>query len=332
VTGSMAAPNGFTHAFRLDGGSFTDLGSLVGPTGTSVGRGVSAGGNVTGSSTSAAGPAHAFVTIGSTMLDLGVLPGYTTSEGTAVNSGGLVTGFSSGPGLPTRAFVSSGPGGALVDLGTLGGNFSQGNAISEAGRVAGVSTVRGGASHAFRSGASGGGLEDLGTLPGGSTSVGLGINADGQVTGFSDGPGSGFHAFVTQGSTMIDLGTLGGGTTSFGLGLNGQGHVVGRSSIAGGAFRGFLWTPAKDGNPAAMTDLNAFLAPGSGWVLTDAQAIDENGIVVGLGLLNGQSHAYRLIPDHLVPIPAPPAFALAAIGGACVAARERHRRRRAGAA
>jgi len=43
-----------------------------------------------------------------------------------------------------------------------------------------------------------------------------------------------------------------------------------------------------------MIDLNSLLPAGSGWVLTDAMAINDSGQIVGNGVINGQSHAYLL--------------------------------------
>ena len=48
---------------------------------------------------------------------------------------------------------------------------------------------------------------DLGTL-GGTFSVGLAINASGQVTGFADTADGDIHAFLWDGTTMQDLNAL----------------------------------------------------------------------------------------------------------------------------
>jgi hypothetical protein len=48
-----------------------------------------------------------------------------------------------------------------------------------------------------------------------------------------------------------------------------------------------------------MHDLNNMIAPGSGWELTDATAINDNGQISGSGVLNGiqtVNHAVRLDP------------------------------------
>jgi probable HAF family extracellular repeat protein len=113
---------------------------------------------------------------------------------------------------------------------------------------------------------------DLGTL-GGSFTAGYGINASGQVAGYSFTPGdASVHAFLYDGTlhdlgegaafsindsgqvtgrsgsghaflydgTMKDLGTL-GGTTSEGRGINDSGHVAGYSRTTDDAFHAFLY-------------------------------------------------------------------------------------------
>jgi probable HAF family extracellular repeat protein len=84
-------------------------------------------------------------------------------------------------------------------------------------------------------------MTDLGTL-GGTYSDGWGINASGQVTGFSSTTGeASWHAFLYFSGIMTDLGTL-GGTYSDGKGINALGQVVGTSNISGDAdYHAFLY-------------------------------------------------------------------------------------------
>jgi probable HAF family extracellular repeat protein len=58
-------------------------------------------------------------------------------------------------------------------------------------------------------------MTGLGTLPGGSSSLADGINAVGQVVGYSDSAG-GQHAFLWQNGAMTDLGTLPGDSSASG--------------------------------------------------------------------------------------------------------------------
>jgi probable HAF family extracellular repeat protein len=326
----------------------TDLGDL--PNGLkSQGNGVNASGGVVGTSTQPRNRSDGFRTgAGGQLIDLGTLGGVVT-RGNAINQSGEVTGTSQVPGQGMHAFIG-GPGG-LTDLGTLGGSFSEGFAINNLGQVAGDSTTNGGQTHAFMTGLTGG-MIDLGTLNGFDTSQARGINAFGQVAGTSstagvshamrvdgvgklvdlgalagggnssgqaindfgvvvgsaDDAGQFTHAALFDAAGFHDLGTL-GGSTSIAQGINNLGQVVGQSLAAGQAFHAFLWDPAH-----GMRDLNAMIAPGSGWTLMDAAAISDTGYITGVGSINGQTHAFLLTPEAAA-IPEPPALALLALGG-----------------
>ena len=53
-----------------------------------------------------------------------------------------------------------------------------------------------------------------------------------------------------------------------------------------------------------MEDLNKFLDPNSGWVLSDATGINELGQICGNGTLNGQGHSFLLTPvNEIEPKP-----------------------------
>ena len=113
----------------------------------------------------------------------------------------------------------------MIDLGTLGGDFSYGTAISENGQVAGYSTIDAtdGLIHAFLY--QDGKMRDLGSLgdKGGKTdqSFAMGVNSAGQVVGYAFlSPSSGMQqvAFVYRDGAMQDLNKMIGGlpgVTSF---------------------------------------------------------------------------------------------------------------------
>ncbi len=297
VTGSSAITGSSPeHAFVTSGGVMTDLGTLGGT--SSGGYAINNSGQVTGyadtSGYSAADPiadghTHAFVTTGGVMTDLGTLGG-SSSLGFGINSSGQVTGSSD----TTRdraqhAFVTTGS--VMADLGTLGGTDSVGFGINSSGQVTGWSDTTGNsASHAFLY--SGGIMSNLGTL-GGKNSEGFGINSSGQVTGYSNTASGADHAFVSFSGVMIDLGTL-GGTYSYGSGINSSGYVVGNASILGGTVdHAFLY----DGT--SMIDLNAVTTGLNGFSLESAQAINDQGAIVGFGQTSGgQTHAFLLTAQN----------------------------------
>src|SRR3954469_5210272 len=146
-------------------------------------------------------------------VDLGTLGG-SFAVATKVNDAGMVIGYSALPGdVATHTFVWTRLTG-MVDIGTLGGNFtfpSFPDALNENGMVAGSSTLAGDAvTHAF-AWTRAGGMIDLGTL-GGSSSLASGINARGTIVGSSTLAGDvARHAFVwTEADGIVDIGTLGG--------------------------------------------------------------------------------------------------------------------------
>jgi probable HAF family extracellular repeat protein len=151
---------------------------------------------------------------GSTVTGLGFLGTSSLSVAFDMSTNGKVSGYSEispGPNFGPHAFVYAN--GAMIDLGTLGGERSIATAVNDFGQAAGDSNTATGASHAFRY--SNGVLRDLGTLGGPSTEANA-INNPGVVVGSSnvDAEGVVAHAYMTCNcGELLDLGTLPGGTT-----------------------------------------------------------------------------------------------------------------------
>jgi probable HAF family extracellular repeat protein len=126
-------------------------------------------------------------------------------------------------------------------------------------------------------------VTDLGTL-GGSMSSGYGMNAAGQVTGYSYTAGNAaYRSFSYSNGTMADLGTL-GGTYSIGQGINAAGQVTGfASTTANAAQHAFLYSNG------AMTDLGTL-----GGTYSYGQGINAAGQVAGYANTAGNAayHAY----------------------------------------
>jgi len=95
---------------------------------------------------------------------------------------------------------------------------------------------------------------------------------------------------------MRDLGTVKGDPCSSAYAMNAEGQVIGASLACDfSVVRGFLW---EDGR---MIDLDRFVPPNSGISLTDPSSINDRGEIVIGGTLNGNQHAFVLVPcgeDH----------------------------------
>lgn len=136
------------------------------------------------------------------------------------------------------------------------------------------------------------------------------------ATGSNSSIGEFSHAYLYDynAGTLLDLGTLYGGLTSSAADINDLNQVVGTSWLATQLtsvydptqYHAFLW------ENGAMTDLNTLLPAGSGWILTAATAINDNGDIVGTGLLNGQAHGFLLTNGQSQPpLPTEPPVAMA---------------------
>lgn len=209
------------------------------------------------------------------------------SVATGINERGLIAGNSSGwPGHSgcdvVHAIVVDG--GAIRDLGTLGGATSSAAAINDAGQVAGSAELPNGHSHAFISGP--GGLTDLGTL-GGTESFASAINSNGHVVGYSISGNGAWRAFLWDGHAMRDLG-IPFYPDSYALAVNSHDVAVGRLehmfAMAAALFR--------DGQ---VLELSAMIGA-SRFQLAEARGINDRGQIVGWGYCDSVAHAFLLTP------------------------------------
>jgi len=284
-----------SHAFFYEKGILKDIGTLGGS--SSYATAINSVGQVTGHSMTAKGATHAFLydRRKDSLKDLGALGG-GYSDAFAINAGGQVVGQSTISTNSAHAFLYNNNTSTMKDLGTLGGATSQAVDINDAGQVTGDSQNSKGQTHAFFYNGSGP-LKDLGTL-GGTSSNAVAINKLGQVLGNSPTSSDPLHAFIYDSSknTIKDLGTL-GGSYSHGFAINAGGQVVGYSGTSIGANHGFLYDPKT----AVITDLNDLLPANSGWQITNAFAINDNGQILALGTHNGSNSYCLLTPSLIAP-------------------------------
>lgn len=223
------------------------------------------------------------------ITNLGSLGGATQAFGLGAN--GTATGTAIlADGNTNQAFLTA-PGGAIQNLGTLGGTNSLGEAIATGTltQVVGYSDLPGDqTTHAFLYTMGGVGgpasnpqMRDLGTLSGVSTDVSqaYGVNALGQVVGDSVNANGLDHAFRTGSNLAIngqtdDLGTL-GGIQSFANAIDTSGQTVGSSLLADGTTE-HAFRSSANGAANSLTDLGTL-----GGTFSDATAINSSGQVVG---------------------------------------------------
>ncbi len=294
------------RAFRFLSGNLTDLGTLGGT--SSEATGLNSAGKIVGFSTNSGNATRAMLFSSGIRFDLGTLGG-SNSSARGINSSGLVVGESqTANNTATRAFTAdtSVLPAQMVDLGSLGGTNSYATAVNNSGRIAGYSQIAGDtAVRAFRYTPEIPGtpaiMRDLRTL-GGTNSYAAAINASSKVVGRSQVAGDGAtRAFLFVGGNLTDLGTL-GGTNSSAKAINVNDAIVGSSDISGDiATHAFLYA---DG---VMVDLNTLIPATSGWTLTDATGINDDGQIVG----TGENPQGLIRPYLLTPLPPAPTLAVA---------------------
>lgn len=107
------------------------------------------------------------------------------------------------------------------------------------------------------------------------------VNRSGTIV-LSSGPGANLVQIDSSGRKR----QLGTGEVP--TGINSNGDVVGYT-LGNNTTTAFVYTPAK-----GFIDLNKFVSPGTGWVLTSATLINDSGLVVGTGLLYGGAENFAL--------------------------------------
>jgi probable HAF family extracellular repeat protein len=259
----------------------------------------------------------------------GYLPG-GHSRGLDINEAGVIAVEARRSG--TNRLVTFSKRDGVVELGSLGQTNSDSEHsvrfINEQGQVAGKSELPSGDVHAYRWSPSGG-VEDLGTL-GGWFSTGNGINESGWVSGSSLVADGSFHAFLAKpGEAMVDLGRgIGGDINNRGVVIagdtsgypnliyDGTWHRIrpnfGIATYSVGClndhnlFRGTYWdsrigvgfTAIGGSERHGIVDLNKLIPTNSGWVLVEANGMNNKCQIVGKGWNGntGRNTIFRLDP------------------------------------
>lgn len=272
VTGEAWLSNTVSHLFRTSPSGMVDLDSMNNP--ESVGLGINNSGHVAGWFLDGSFTERACWYNGSSMLELASVG--ANAHANAINDSDQIVGWYLVSGK-NRAYLLTGP--VLTTLPTLGGNYGYGYAINNAGLIGGMSTTSGDAvGHAF---IYDGAIHDIGTL-GFANSLVTAINTAGVATGYAYNrqTDNAYEAFTCDVSGMHDIGA------GRARGINSRGDVV----LTDNANHGVVYTGG------VRQDLTSALdSTGAGWQVHSAEAINDSGVIVGVGIHNGDTINYRAI-------------------------------------
>jgi len=161
---------------------------------------------------------------------------------------------------------------SITDLGVINSNeYSVAKSVNATAQVTGAAgTNNSNLSDIFFY--SNGVMSSLGTL-GGSSGIGNGINASGQVAGYSTNSKGTYRAFLATNGSLTDIGDLGGGS-AVAYGINDLGWAVGSAVTANGENHPFLYRNGK------MLDLGTLGSKNNDW-WNSAQGVNNSGVVAG---------------------------------------------------
>jgi probable HAF family extracellular repeat protein len=300
----------------------TDLGTLGGT--ESHAYDINDSGTVVGSAYLADGTAHAFVFYGRGLLhDLGTFGG-RSSEALGVNDYGQIVGFACAADNYPHAFLSDGST-SKQDLHKAGAYSSYARDINNQGKIVGDSDSSATQAAIFL------GNNQITKINCNSPSIAEAVNDNGWLVGFSNYGGRD-RPFLFDGVTINYLGSL-GGNFGYAYDINNKGQIVGMSADSSNHGRAFMADGAGSlqnldslglGSSAlainnegtvvgyyfkavadhafvydstnGMQDLNEMIAPDSGWILNQAQGVNNFGQIVGDGVIGGETHAFLLTP------------------------------------
>ena len=144
---------------------------------------------------------------------------------------------------------------------------------------------------------------EVGALPGLNGALAFGVSNTGYVVGSSMlNQGSGLPFIWSDQGGMVAIPLATGTSQGSARAVNSAGWVVGNDSSA------FSIPFLYDGtNTYRLADL---IPPNSGWDLSmntssSADGISEDGVIVGTGVHNGETHAYAMVPVAPSPTPTP---------------------------
>ena len=231
--------------------------------------------------------------------------GETLGDANSVNASSVAVGSVDAGSLQRGAIYSGGSGTIITQTTANGSFFVTAFGINDSGRVVGqgidpMNAARNvgivydiGQNMAF----------EVGALPGFNGALAFGVSNTGYVVGSSMlNQGSGLPFIWSDQGGIVAIPLASGTSQGSARAVNSAGWVVGNDSSA------FSIPFLYDGtNTYRLADL---IPPNSGWDLSmntssSALGISENGIIVGTGVHNGETHAYAMVPVAPSPTPTP---------------------------
>jgi probable HAF family extracellular repeat protein len=287
VVGQSRTAAGQTHTFLYENGQLRDIDpdALF-----SAGLAINDTGQITGVRAVPGGSSTAYRYQNGTFEDINA-PGVQSSIGRLINRAGDIAGSITMQ-AEQHAFLFSG--GALGDIGTLGGPNAFPSAINDLAQIAGFAFTSGDIFHAMV--ARDGALVDLGSLASAPNdfSRARSINRSGHVVGWTATPDGTTTAFFSNGAGMQDLRTLvtsdAAPQLNDGLCINDAGQIAATGVVDGGPHA-FLLTPASVATELAVApvtvqygtypQLKATLTSGSAPLTQKNVTFAIDGVTVG---------------------------------------------------
>ena len=278
------------------GTTVTDLGGLGGN--ATWARAINNAGTIAGFSNGTANE-YAYIYQGSSMTSLGLESnGFINSQAYGINDSNQIVGIGNHSQTGTVGFLYDG--GTITTLGAI---TKYGRDINESGQIVGDGSN---IAFIYESGTA----TNFGTLPGSVLTYGQAINDAGIIVGSAYNPSYSPEAFIRSEGVLTGLGTL-GGAWSYANDINNAGVVVGVATTTAAVEHGFSFVSGT------MYDLNDLILGADGWEVTNAQAINDLGQIVGSAKFGGVTYGVLLSPMSAVPEPSTYAMilGLAVLGG-----------------
>jgi probable HAF family extracellular repeat protein len=313
VVGFVLRPSGtsaYSYAFSYYNGVLHNLGTLPGDT-SSYAADINDDGTIVGSSSnatagSAATVVHAALFTNSSVSNLGGLSSNTFNFATAISNSGTIVGHSDDGGSPSSgtacygsAVTFDGHGGAQA-LSALGSAIPY--AVNDAGNIVGAACTSGTANRTTPFHYPPFALMTVNTSEANQclspfvSNRASDVNTFGHVIGtYNLYTSCVYHGFLYINGVYTDIpgsGSNGGNVSTSVSGLNDSDWVVG--DTAGSSQVALLYVSGTS------YDLNTLLT-GAGcslWTLRDAADVNNSGVIVGTGQLNGQDHGFMLVPQR----------------------------------